>query len=64
MSRAAYARLYSAGFPQILDRHNNLPEVMDPSETIECINMEQALADPLQVRVHSLDTYFGKYFYL
>lgn len=48
MSRAAYARLYSAGFPQIVDRHNNPPEVIDPTETIDCINMQEALADSLQ----------------
>lgn len=49
MSRAGYARLYSAGFPDILDRHNNPPEVVDPNATVEYLNMPEALADPLQV---------------
>ena len=37
LSRAAYAKLYTAGFPQILDRRGEPPEVVDPSDELNFI---------------------------
>ncbi|XP_013402548.1 nephrocystin-4 isoform X2 [Lingula anatina] len=34
LSRAAYARLYTAGFPPILDRFGEAPEVVDPADHV------------------------------
>ncbi|XP_014676311.1 PREDICTED: nephrocystin-4-like, partial [Priapulus caudatus] len=34
LSRAAYARLYSAGFPSLLDIKGEAPEVIDPTEVM------------------------------
>ncbi|XP_064643236.1 nephrocystin-4-like isoform X3 [Lineus longissimus] len=34
LSRAAYARLYSVGFPTILDRGGEPPDVVDPSDHV------------------------------
>ena len=34
ISRAAYARLASAGFPPIVDRRGNPPHVIDPREEL------------------------------
>ncbi|XP_078617317.1 nephrocystin-4-like isoform X2 [Branchiostoma floridae x Branchiostoma japonicum] len=47
LSRAAYARLYTAGFPPIVDRHGQSPEVVDPSDHVT-VNLAQEQADPLQ----------------
>ncbi|KAL8622713.1 hypothetical protein ACOMHN_009347 [Nucella lapillus] len=47
LSRAAYARLYSAGFPPILDRHGDPPEVLDPSLPVS-VNLARENADSLQ----------------
>ncbi|XP_078696197.1 nephrocystin-4-like isoform X1 [Branchiostoma floridae x Branchiostoma belcheri] len=47
LSRAAYARLYTAGFPPITDRHGQSPEVVDPGDHVT-VNLKQEEADPLQ----------------
>ncbi|XP_066296453.1 nephrocystin-4-like isoform X4 [Branchiostoma lanceolatum] len=47
LSRAAYARLYTAGFPPIVDRHGQSPEVVDPVDHVT-VNLKQEEADPLQ----------------
>ena len=47
LSRAAYARLYSAGFPPILDRNGDAPEVLDPTLPVS-VNLARESADPLQ----------------
>ena len=46
MSRAAYAKLQSAQFPQILDRHGKLAEVIDGSSYIQ-FNLQKEEADSL-----------------
>ncbi|ESO88791.1 hypothetical protein LOTGIDRAFT_125375, partial [Lottia gigantea] len=47
LSRAAYARLYTAGFKTILDKNGEPPEVIDPLSRIN-INLQREHADPLQ----------------
>lgn len=47
LSRAAYARLYSAGFTPILDRNGEPPEVLDPNIR-PTINLARESVDPLQ----------------
>ena len=47
LSRAAYAKLYTAGFPQILDRNGEAPEVIDPSDRLNFIAAKEE-ADPLK----------------
>ena len=47
LSRAAYARLYSAGFPPIVDRNGDPPEVLDPTLPVS-VNLARENADPLQ----------------
>ena len=47
LSRAAYARLYQAGFPEIKDRNSNLPEVVDPADYVT-FNAQRENADNLQ----------------
>ncbi|KAK7093408.1 nephrocystin-4-like isoform X2 [Littorina saxatilis] len=47
ISRAAYARLYSAGFPPILDRNGEPPEVLDPALPVS-VNLARENVDPLQ----------------
>lgn len=46
LSRAAYARLSSAGFPSIVDRHGNPPLVIDPKEEVP-FNLENEEVDQL-----------------
>jgi nephrocystin-4 len=46
MSRAAYAKLQSAKFPPILDRHGKLAEVIDGSTYIQ-FNLQKEEADHL-----------------
>ena len=46
LSRAAYARLSSAGFPSIVDRHGNPPLVIDPKEEVP-LNLENEGVDQL-----------------
>ncbi|XP_071945028.1 nephrocystin-4-like [Antedon mediterranea] len=47
LSRAAYARLYAAGFPDIKDRHGQPPEVVDPLDHVT-FNPAKENADQLQ----------------
>ena len=47
LSRAAYAKLYTAGFPQILDDRGEAPEVVDPADTLNFIPAKEE-ADRLQ----------------
>ncbi|XP_071109623.1 nephrocystin-4-like isoform X1 [Haliotis cracherodii] len=47
LSRAAYARLYSAGFPSVVDRNGDPPDVIDPGTTVK-VNVAKEMADPLQ----------------
>lgn len=37
LSRAAYAKLYTAGFPPVLDRKGEAPEVVDPADQINFV---------------------------
>lgn len=46
MSRAAYAKLQSARFPQILDRNGKLADVIDGSTYIQ-FNLQKEEADSL-----------------
>ena len=46
ISRAAYARLSSAGFPSIVDRLGNPPLVIDPKEEVP-LNLENEGVDQL-----------------
>ncbi|XP_064610999.1 nephrocystin-4-like isoform X2 [Liolophura sinensis] len=46
LSRAAYARLYSVGFPPILDRNGDPPEVIDPQAHIS-VDLAKEEMDPL-----------------
>ncbi|XP_074655528.1 nephrocystin-4-like isoform X2 [Tubulanus polymorphus] len=47
LSRAAYARLYSVGFPPILDRSGEPPDVIDPSDATQFLPVKEEM-DPLQ----------------
>ncbi|KAK3594431.1 hypothetical protein CHS0354_000253 [Potamilus streckersoni] len=47
LSRAAYAKLYSVGFPPILDRNGQPPEVIDPGTEVQP-NTTREMNDPLQ----------------
>ncbi|CAC5423618.1 NPHP4 [Mytilus coruscus] len=47
LSRAAYARLYSAGFHPILDRNKEPPEVIDPNVPVQ-IDLVKEEQDTLQ----------------
>ena len=47
LSRSAYAKLYTAGFPQIIDRHGEPPDVVDPVDKTNFI-MAKEEADRLQ----------------
>ncbi|XP_069120570.1 nephrocystin-4-like isoform X2 [Argopecten irradians] len=47
LSRAAYARLFNAGFPPILDRNSEPPEVIDPRQDRR-LDLNKENADPLQ----------------
>lgn len=46
VSRAAYARLSSAGFPPIIDRRGNPPLVIDPKEELP-LNLDSEATDNL-----------------
>ncbi|XP_070560469.1 nephrocystin-4-like isoform X2 [Ptychodera flava] len=48
LTRAAYARLYQAGFPEIRDRDGDPPEVVDPNDYV-AFHPQREDADPLQV---------------
>ncbi|XP_060072495.1 nephrocystin-4-like isoform X2 [Ylistrum balloti] len=47
LSRAAYARLFNAGFQPILDRNSEPPEVIDPRQDRR-LDLTKENADPLQ----------------
>ncbi|XP_071477483.1 nephrocystin-4-like, partial [Diadema antillarum] len=47
LSRAAYARLFQAGFPEITDRTGEAPEVVDPNDHVR-LNPQLEYADQLQ----------------
>ena len=47
LSRAAYARLYTAGFPPVLDRNSEPPEVIDPNVPV-LIDLVKEEQDSLQ----------------
>ncbi|XP_041378583.1 nephrocystin-4-like [Gigantopelta aegis] len=47
LSRACYAQLYASGFPPILDRNGDPPEIVDPSTPLPFI-MTKEMSDPLQ----------------
>ena len=47
LSRAAYARLYAAGFSPLRDRNGEPPEVIDPHGQ-HLINVAREQVDPLQ----------------
>ena len=47
LSRAAYAKLYTAGFPQILNRHGEPPEVVDPVDQAQNFILAKEEADRL-----------------
>ena len=47
MSRSAYAKLNTAGFPQIVDRRGEPPDVVDPVDKMNFI-MAKEEADRLQ----------------
>ena len=47
MTRAAYARLSSAGFPSIVDRRGNPPQVIDPKEELP-LHLDTEGMDQLQ----------------
>ncbi|XP_041479419.1 nephrocystin-4-like isoform X2 [Lytechinus variegatus] len=47
LSRAAYARLFQAGFPEITDRRGEAPEVVDPNDHTR-LNPQREINDPLQ----------------
>ncbi|KAH3821253.1 hypothetical protein DPMN_123015 [Dreissena polymorpha] len=48
LSRAAYAKLYSCGFPPVLDRNGEPPEVIDPNTHVVTVDLQRELNDPLQ----------------
>ncbi|KAL4221030.1 Nephrocystin-4 [Mactra antiquata] len=48
LSRAAYAKLYSVGFPPVLDRNGEPPEVIDPNTHVVSVDIQRELNDPLQ----------------
>ncbi len=43
LSRSAYARLFTAGFPPILDRQGEAPEVVDPTDTSTFIHAKEEM---------------------
>ena len=47
MSRAAYARLFTAGFPPVLDKNGEAPEVVDPEDKVNFV-MAKEDADRLK----------------
>ena len=47
LSRSAYAKLYTAGFPPILDRNGEAAEVVDPADHVNFVAAKEQ-ADRLQ----------------
>lgn len=58
MTRAAYARLSSAGFPSIVDRRGNAPQVIDPKEELplhlDTEGMDQLLGNEIIIQFLAL----------
>nr|CAB3264424.1 nephrocystin-4 [Phallusia mammillata] len=48
LTRASYARLYSAGFPDILDKNGEPAVVVDTSDVMFKPNLDSEVSDPLQ----------------
>ena len=48
MTRAAYAKLYSVGFPPVLDGNGEPPEVIDPNTHVVSVDLDREFNDPLQ----------------
>ena len=48
LSRAAYAKLYSVGFPPVLDRNGEPPEVIDPNTHMVTVDLQREMNDTLQ----------------
>ena len=61
MTRAAYARLSSAGFPSIVDRRGNPPQVIDPKEELplhlDTEGMDQLLGNEIIIQFLALSRY-------
>ena len=61
MTRAAYARLSSAGFPSIVDRRGNPPQVIDPREELpihlDTEGMDQLLGNEIVIQFLALSRY-------
>lgn len=61
MTRAAYARLSSAGFPSIVDRRGNPPQVIDPKEELplhlDTERMDQLLGNEIIIQFLALSRY-------
>ncbi len=47
LSRSAYAKLYTAGFPQIVDRRGEPPDVVDPADKMNFMMVKEE-ADKFQ----------------
>ncbi|KAL9970644.1 hypothetical protein ACROYT_G023054 [Oculina patagonica] len=64
MTRAAYARLSSAGFPSIVDRRGSPPQVIDPKEELplhlDTEGMDQLLGNEIIIQFLALSRY-GKF---
>ena len=65
MTRAAYARLSSAGFPSIVDRRGNPPQVIDPKEELplhlDTEGMDQLLGNEIIIQFLALSRYVRFY---
>ena len=61
MTRAAYARLSGAGFPSIVDRRGNPPQVIDPKEELplhlDTEGMDQLLGNEIIIQFLALSRY-------
>ena len=65
MTRAAYARLSSAGFPTITDRRGNPPQVIDPREELrlhlDTEAVDQLLSNEIVIQFLALSRYGRDY---
>ena len=65
MTRAAYARLSSVGFPSIVDRRGNPPQVIDPKEELplhlNTEGMDQLLGNEIIIQFLALSRYDSFY---
>ena len=61
MTRAAYARLSGAGFPSIVDRRGNPPQVIDPKEELplhlDTEGMDQLLGNEIIIQFLALSRF-------